>query len=582
MTRSSIVSFVRRLSLKILIPGLILGLPLAFAAGCSSSPPESGGPAAARAESDGDAREDANAKKFVAEIALERGDCRTASETYAAAAATGDVAVAKRASEVAAQCEHLPAAWEAVKRWRALAPADHEAAALYATVALKLYLIPEARSAVGSVMQSAGAEPDEKIAGLTAQLLEQADATSVLAAVGGALDNANASAPVLALMAELALEAYDVKRAEQYARLALKRDASSYDAKRVIARTHVMRGDAAGAIAAAREAMASGKERGTFELVDTLVALDHVEEARHELERLRTAGTEPDEVARRLAVLAYQSGDFDEAERRFTELVTEGQATDAALLFLADLAARDGNTDVAIAGYRRLANSNLAIAARTRAAALLLAKNERAEALTLLDDYASENPKAGFDISIRKANLLSENGENDTALQLLASALERHPNHPALVYDRAVLLEKGGSVKESVQTLEDMLKDREDDPTLLNALGYTLADHDMELQKAEALIRRALQSMPDNPAVLDSLGWVRFKRGDLKEASATLERAYMLSHDAEIGAHWGEVLWKSGAQQQARQVWAGALARNPDSEHLKEILARFVPPTEKP
>jgi tetratricopeptide (TPR) repeat protein len=563
-------------SLKTLIPALVAGL----LAACSSSPRETT-EQGTRQGNESEARQDANAMTVVAEIALERGDCRAAAETYAAAAAKGEVAVAKRASEVAAQCEHLPAAWEAVKRWRSLAPTDHEAAALYATVALKLYRIPEARTAVGSVMESAGEEPDKKIAGLTAQLLEGADATSVLAAVGGALDNSNASAPVLALMAELALEGFDVQRAEQYARLALQRDPASYDAKRVIARTYVMRGDATNAIASARDAMASGAERGIFELAETLVALDHVEEARHELERLRTSGTAPDEVARRLAVLAYQSGDFDEAERRFTELVTEGQATDSALLFLADIAARDGNTDAAIAGYRRLANSALAVPARVRAAALLLEKKERAEALNLLDDYAAENPKESFDISIRKANLLSESGENDTALEMLASALERHPKHPALEYDRAVLLEKAGSIKESVASLERMLTEREDDPTLLNALGYTLADHDMELQRAETLIRRALQSMPDNPAVLDSLGWVRFKRGDLKEANTALERAYTLSHDAEIAAHWGEVLWKSGAQQQARKVWASALARNPDSDHLKEILARFVPP-EKP
>jgi tetratricopeptide (TPR) repeat protein len=556
-----------------------LALSLLLAAGCTTTGEknvEAAGETAATPSG-----RDSNAMTVVAEIALERGDCRTASETYATAARNGDVSVAKRASVVAAGCEHLPAAWEAVKRWHSLAPEDQEAAALYAAVALKLYRIPEARTAVGSVMRSAEGEPDEKIAGITAALLEEADAPAVLAAVGGAVDDTSASAPVLSLMAELALEAYDVKRAEQYARAALKKDPDSYDAKRVIARTYVVRGDAANAISAAREAMQSNTERGMFEVAEVLVALDHMEEARHELERLRTAGTKPDEVARRLAVLAYQGGDFDEAQRRFTDLVTEGQATDSALLFLADIAARDGDVDAAIAGYRRLANSQLAVPARVRAAALLLARKDRAEAMTLLDDYATENPKESFDISIRKANLLAEHGEADTALELLGSALERHPNHPALEYDRAVLLEKGGSVKEAVAALEKLLDDRAEDPTLLNALGYTLADHDLELQRAEQLIRRALETMPDNPAVLDSLGWVRFKRGDLREALSTLERAYQLSRDPEIGAHYGEVLWKNGSQQQARQIWASALARNPDSAPLKEVLARFVP-LEKP
>jgi tetratricopeptide (TPR) repeat protein len=112
---------------------------------------------------------------------------------------------------------------------------------------------------------------------------------------------------------------------------------------------------------------------------------------------------------------------------------------------------------------------------------------------------------------------------------------------------------------------------------LLNALGYTLADHNLELSRAESLIRRALVAMPDNPAALDSLGWVRFRQGDSKVALVTLERAYYISHDSEIAAHWGEAIWASGDHSQARKVWAAALAREPDSQQLKATLARFLP-----
>ncbi|MGH8323836.1 MAG: tetratricopeptide repeat protein, partial [Steroidobacteraceae bacterium] len=106
---------------------------------------------------------------------------------------------------------------------------------------------------------------------------------------------------------------------------------------------------------------------------------------------------------------------------------------------------------------------------------------------------------------------------------------------------------------------------------------YTLADHNLELSHAEVLIRRALVVMPDNPAALDSLGWVRFRQGDSKTAVVTLEHAYYISHDSEIAAHWGEALWVSGEHTQARKVWAAALARAPDSQQLKATLARFLP-----
>ncbi|HEV7714672.1 MAG TPA: hypothetical protein VGO53_03700, partial [Steroidobacteraceae bacterium] len=100
------------------------------------------------------AARDPNAATVVAEIALERGDCRSAAETYAAAAQRGALSVARRASEVALACEHLPAAWESVKRWRALAPDDRDANAVYATVALKLYHIPEARQGIVAVIKA--------------------------------------------------------------------------------------------------------------------------------------------------------------------------------------------------------------------------------------------------------------------------------------------------------------------------------------------------------------------------------------------------------------------------------------------
>src|SRR6185312_9711121 len=91
---------------------------------------------------------DAAALTIVAEIALQRGDCRTAAETYAKAAQIASAAVAHRASEVALACQDLPAAWAAAQRWRDLAPRSREAQAMYAAVALKLYRIADARAAV--------------------------------------------------------------------------------------------------------------------------------------------------------------------------------------------------------------------------------------------------------------------------------------------------------------------------------------------------------------------------------------------------------------------------------------------------
>ena len=545
---------------------------------------------------------DATALTLSAELALKHGDCRTAAEDYARAAGAGDIPLARRATEVAITCEHLPAAWTAASRWRALAPYDRDGDALYTLVALKLYRMADARAAVRDYCRGAPGESSSGAAqspGLTAHpgrdqgvravvdlvsllLGEETDASAVLAAMSAVPEPAASAPQTLILFGRLALMAYDGKRAAELAQQALSHDPADLAALGVLARAYVLRGDAEHALATAHAAVAVDAARGGLELAEVLASLDRTEEAHQELESLRGHGVPAEEIDRRLALLAFQSGDLKEAQQRFAALVAAGANNDTAQLYLADIAARDGDPESALAEYRRLYDSSVAVTARSRAAALLLDRpartdSTRTEALTLFDDYAAEHPEAELDLAVAKAHVLADHGEAEAGLELLAAELERHPQHPTIQYDRAVILDQAGRVHESVDALEQLLAQRPDDPSLENALGYTLADHSLELPRAESLIRRALTVMPDNPAALDSLGWVHFRRGEARRAADTLERAYAIDHDAEIAAHWGEALWVSGAQGEARRVWAAALARQPDSRPLKATVARFIP-----
>jgi len=587
-----ICPFLRTLRGWALVVGLLAGCASEHAAKPASAP----------------LHRDAAALAVIAEADLKRGDCRGASENYARAATAGDVQVARQATQVAMACEHLPAAWQAAQRWRSLAPNDREANALYAAIALKLYRTAEARAAINDfwraeeqldaaagtapgtpqsspVPDAAAAPPvltaraqqraTRSMGELTALLLEESDAPAVLTAMSGALEPTANSPDTFTLLGELALAAYDGQRAQGYAQRALQLDPQDLAALRVLARAYVMRGDAPQAVATARRAQARDATRGGFELAEVLASLDRSEEAHQQLEQLRAGGAPQAEVDRRLALLAFNSGDMKEARQRFTELLASGEGNDAAQLYLADIAARDGDPDGAIAAYRRLYDSSVALSARSRAAALLLDRSARTEAL--LDDYAADHPEEELDLTLAKARLLADHGEADAGLALLSTALERHPQHPSIEYDRAVILEQAGRVHESVEVLERMVNERPDDPTVLNALGYTLADHTLELPHAEGLIRRALAVTPDNPAAVDSLGWVQFRQGDARGAAGTLAHAYSLGHDPEIAAHWGEALWVSGQQAEARRVWAAALARDPDSKPLKATIKRLIP-----
>jgi predicted Zn-dependent protease len=541
---------------------------------------------------------DAAALTIVAEIALQRGDCRTASETYAKAAELASAPVAQRASEVALACEDLPAAWSSAQRWRELAPQSREAQALYATVALKLYRIADARAAVQAFLAAPPApvsEPgmpakarhapaakpvntgDSGLADLTTLLLEECDPPEVFAALNGAIGTARASPARLTLLGELALEAYDARAAEGYALRAVQARPRDPRANQLLARAYIVLGQPAKAIAAAQELMHAEPRRGMFELADVYQELGRVEDAHQELERLRATDAPRAEVDRRLATLAYESGDLREAQQRFADLAESGEADENTLMYLSEIAAREGDVDAALTGYGKLADSSLGLQAREKAAALLLDSHRTAAALALLQDYARRHPEDAVDLTVAQAQLLAGHGSADAALKLLDAALQSHPQHPALEYERAIVLEEAGRVGESVQALQALLAQRPEDPTVLNALGYTLADHDLELPRAESLIRRALGQMPDNPAVLDSLGWVRLRRGDAAGALPALERAYGISHDAQIAAHWGQALWAAGRHEAARKVWAEALARHPDSKSLQAVVARFVP-----
>ncbi len=140
------------------------------------------------------------------------------------------------------------------------------------------------------------------------------------------------------------------------------------------------------------------------------------------------------------------------------------------------------------------------------------------------------------------------------------------------------MLEKVGQTDAAVAQLEALYRERPDDSAIANALGFILADHGRDLSRAQRLIGTALKAEPDNPAILDSLGWLAYKRGNARVAEPLLERAFRLDQDADIGAHWGEVLWSLGEKAKAREAWSRALVADPDNAAVKAAEDRAGQP----
>jgi tetratricopeptide (TPR) repeat protein len=390
------------------------------------------------------------------------------------------------------------------------------------------------------------------------------------------LESPQVSERLLNAGVDLALETFDFTTARKLADRALTNEPASGVARAQLARVLTAEGDAVAAIAVAQEAAALEPEAERFAYADTLLRLDRLDEARQELESLRNDASARDEAELRLGKLAYQMGDMTEAGRRFGSLISSPEVAPEAFFYLSSIAEREGRTDLALEGYTRLVEAGAGLVARGRAARLLLQKNERDAAFRMLDEHAAKDRAESLDVEFAKAALLEDTGKPREAIAVLQLALERYPDHPGVRYQIALIQDKAGMERESIRSFENLLKDRPEDASLLNALGYSLADRNQKLPRAETLIRKALAASPDNPAFLDSLGWVRFRRGDIAGALPHLEKAYRIFPDAEIASHWGELLWVSGKQSEARALWARSLARSPDSKPLRATIERLT------
>ena len=525
--------------------------------------------------------EDSNALIMTAEIALQRNDCGRASANYAIAAQRlSDAKLAARATDVALECGQFQAAERAAARWRTLVPTEPAALRAAMRADLGLYRIDDAREAFDGWVKTGGlaapGEPknDNGTADVLRQVAQDAGVPATLAMLRGSQAPVLRSGASQLAMADLALDGWNYREALKYGQNALSAGVPAGTAQVLLARAHAGLGEADQAVAAAAAARTASPKEQSFAAADVLILLGREREARTELETLRDNAALHMQAQRRLGLLAFNRGDYEEAQRDFSELLNDHDSSAIAVYYLAAIADRRNDVATAIRGYQLLAGSGLDAAARDRVAMLLYKEGQRDQALQVLKATDEASPQSRLNAEIAQAQLLSNGGEADQSLARIDDALARFPNHPDLLYQKAILLEKAGRTEAAVAQLESLYHDRPQDGAIANALGYLLADHNRDLSHADKLITAALKSEPDNPAILDSMGWLDFRRGNSHDALALLERAFRLAQDGDIGAHWGEVLWATGDKVKAREAWSRALIADPDNALVRAAQQR--------
>ena len=497
---------------------------------------------------------------------------------------TRDPRLARRAAEMAITAKQADDALAALRLWRQIAPDSDEAAQYY----LGLVVLTDNFADAEPILQArlAGMPPEARGLALfqTQQLLARAP------------DKDAAGAMLARLVAPYGntLEAHVVLSQGAFARGA-KAEAAR-EAKAALA----IRPDSEIAILSLAQAMDDDAKVGVL-LKDFLDGYPNALEvrgayarvlvnrkdyvgARNEFMALTKA--QPDNPAHiyALGVLAMQMNRPAEAEQlltRFLQVLATSNADDKdpskVLVMLAQLAEERGDLKAALAWLDKVGSDDpkMNLAVQVRRAQLSAKAGDLPAARRILTGLSPTEPAEQAQLVGVEAQLLTDAGKPDEAYKLMEKAAAKYPTNPDLLYDFALMAEKAGRVDVMEKTLRRVMAQAPDNQHAYNALGYSLADRNVRLPEALQLIRKAQGMAPDDPFIMDSMGWVHFRMGNLAEAEAQLRKAYALRSDADIAVHLGEVLWKQGKQDEARELWRAAHAKDPRNDSLRSTLARL-------
>lgn len=255
------------------------------------------------------------------------------------------------------------------------------------------------------------------------------------------------------------------------------------------------------------------------------------------------------------------------------EIKARSDGRQQAWLMLSQAAEQRGDLKAAEAALQKLDGNGLDL--RYRRASLLARQGKLADARKLLQPAADASDADTRATLLAEAQLMREQRDYPASLAVLKTATKRFPADPDLIYEQAMMTEKAGRFDEMETLLRKVIEIKPDYHHAYNALGYSLAERNQRLPEAKDLIEKALKLAPGEPFIVDSLGWVEFRLGNLPEAAKLLRQAHSARPDAEIAAHLGEVLWASGAEEEARRIFAEAAQREPGNEALRETLDRL-------
>jgi len=275
-------------------------------------------------------------------------------------------------------------------------------------------------------------------------------------------------------------------------------------------------------------------------------------------------------------LLDLEMEDYPSAIGIFEQMLSMRQDEDESHFYLGYANEQLGELETAIEHFRQVRQGvENFLPAQQQATVLAVQLGRFNEAHDWLMQLSRGSSRMEIRFISMEASILLQQGHATRALELLDRSLKRYPNHVELLFAQVLAHDAIGDMASAEADLQQIIRLQPENARALNHLGYMLADRSERYEEALSLIERAIAVEPDDPAIIDSLGWAQYKLGMLDEALANLQRAYAAFPDDEVAAHLGEVLWMLGRQGEAEQIWAEALARDPASEHVLPTMERL-------
>jgi tetratricopeptide (TPR) repeat protein len=524
---------------------------------------------------------------LLADIAIQRSEFHLAAKAYLEAAkTTRDPRLARRATEVSMYAKQPMLGLEAARLWTELDPESVRAKQFVAALLVTENELAEAKTYIAKLLADEakdGTRLPESLLQLNRLLSPQKDKVAVfdlvreLVAPYSKLPEAHFAIAQAGMNSGLSeVRVAEASLSEIDKALELRPD---WEVAIVLKAQILMRTDSARGLEVLKKYLADHPQARSVRAgyAQTLVEQKKLPEAREQLIILAKEDQRP-EMQMAIARISLQMNDYDAAEAVLQKLADNPAGDpDAARLYLGQISEERKRYEQALERYRSVEDGEHYWTAQLRIAYVMTKLGKLDDAREFLHHIDVDTDAERIQIIQTEAQLLRETERYKEAYSLLEEGLEKYKDSADLMYDLAMAAEKIDKLEVVEKQLKQLIAMKPDSAQAYNALGYTLVDRTQRSEEGLRYIEKAYALSPEDPFILDSMGWALYRVGKLDQSIPYLRKALAERPDAEIAAHLGEVLWAKGERNEAQQVWQSQLRETPDNTVLRDTIRRFLP-----